>query len=190
MTLLIEWLVMSALGQKQTSETGDQNVCFTPESGHCGQCFGTSAERHELPDEAAMAIVGLPLSGCNVGATICKKLEVRLFNRATRLQNEDKQPEISNFVSLLNAVLPGSTTMNADDMTHCSMIAAYHQMTNARSGRWHHFDGDPLFGRIAGDNCQDAVRHHPASERQPYRAIPALPRFGRVLHIFGLHRPN
>ena len=84
----------------------------------------------------------------------------------------------------------GSNTMNADDMTNCSMIAAYHQMTNARSGRWHHFAGDPLFGRIARGNCQDAVPYHATRERRPHRAIPAILLFDRVLRFFGWRRPN
>ena len=38
---------MSVLGQKQTSETGDQNVCFTPESRHKSSWAGMSALCHK-----------------------------------------------------------------------------------------------------------------------------------------------
>ncbi len=80
--------------------------------------------------------------------------------------------------------------MKAEDMTTCSMIATYHQMTNARSDRWDHFHGDPLFGQIAGGDCQDAVWHHPASEKRPRRAVPAIRLIDHVLRFFGRHRPN
>ena len=75
--------------------------------------------------------------------------------------------------------------MNADDMTKCSMIASYHQMTNARSGLWHHFHGDPLFGKIAGGNCRDAVPENPASAQEAHRAIPETPRLDRFLRLIG-----
>jgi hypothetical protein len=38
---------MSPVGQKQTSETGDQNVCFTPESRHKSSWAGMSALCHK-----------------------------------------------------------------------------------------------------------------------------------------------
>ena len=57
--------------------------------------------------------------------------------------------------------------MKADDMNKCSMITAFHQMTNARSDRWHNFAGDPLFGKIAEGKCQNSDQHSGASENQP-----------------------
>ena len=80
--------------------------------------------------------------------------------------------------------------MNAHDMTKCSMIAAYHQMTNARSGRWHCFHDDPLFGRIAEGNSQDAMPDHPAGEKQHRRAISAIRCFHRALRFVGWRQPN
>ena len=75
--------------------------------------------------------------------------------------------------------------MNADEMNKCSMIASFHQMTNARAGLWHHFHGDPLFGRIAGGSCRNAMPDHAASEQEAHRAMPQAQRFDRVLRRIG-----
>ncbi len=77
--------------------------------------------------------------------------------------------------------------MKADDMTKCSMIASYHQMTNARSGLWHHFHGDPLFGQVAGGNSRDDMADHPAGEPEPEQPGSEVGPFDRILRLIGWH---
>lgn len=89
-----------------------------------------------------------------------------------------------------DSILLGSNTMNADDMTRCSMIAAYHQMTNARSGRWHHFAGDPLFGEIAEGNNRNAVPHHATHARPPHQGTSVKRLFDRILGYSGRRRES
>jgi hypothetical protein len=88
--------------------------------------------------------------------------------------------------------------MKADDMNkwsmvaahHCSLVAVYHQMTNARSDRWHHFAGDPLFGKIAESNCRNAGQHHATREKRPRRTILSSSFMERFLRYLGWHRRN
>ena len=80
--------------------------------------------------------------------------------------------------------------MNAEDIRHCSMVAVYHQMTNARSGRWHHFAGDPLFGRIAGGNVQETVPHHATRNLRSHRAMLAPLLFDGLRRLFKWRHPN
>lgn len=79
--------------------------------------------------------------------------------------------------------------MNPNDMPKCSMIAAYHQMSNARSDSWHHFEGDPLFGGSAKANSSDAAQKSSISERRPHRSTLAVKMIYDVLRLVGWKRP-
>ena len=80
--------------------------------------------------------------------------------------------------------------MKADDMNKCSMIAAYHQMTNARSEQWHHFAGDPLLGEIAEGNGRSTGRHDAARETRRRQTILSRSHKDQSLHYLGWRTHN
>ncbi len=74
--------------------------------------------------------------------------------------------------------------MRSDDMTKCSLISTHHQMTNARAGLGHHYEGDPLFDGLALGRRRDTVSGRRIQPTSQYLKA-AVRLLGRALRLFG-----